>query len=65
MTATISTHVLDAATGRPASGMDVVVERLDGTVIARGTTNDDGRIPGLLADGVNPGDYRIVFDTGG
>jgi hydroxyisourate hydrolase len=32
-----------------------------------GTTNEDGRIPGLVAAGqvVTPGHYKLHFDTGG
>ncbi|WP_157244532.1 hydroxyisourate hydrolase [Nonomuraea typhae] len=56
-----STHILNAATGRPAAGVAVRLER-DGTVVAEGRTDDDGRIKGW-----NPGRgvHRVVFDTGG
>ncbi len=66
----ISTHVLDTACGRPAAGVDVFLDSCDGrgtwTELARGTTNTDGRIPSLLADGavLNPGVYRLRFTTG-
>ena len=30
-----------------------------------GRTDDDGRIPGLVAEPLMAGDYRLVFDTGG
>ncbi|MCO5571880.1 hypothetical protein L7F22_025628 [Adiantum nelumboides] len=38
-----STHVLDAAAGRPATGVPVTLTGADGTVLASGTTDDDGR----------------------
>ncbi|MBB5076945.1 hydroxyisourate hydrolase [Nonomuraea endophytica] len=55
-----STHILNAATGRPAAGVPVRLER-DGEVVAEGRTDDDGRIKGW-----NPGRgvHRVVFDTG-
>jgi 5-hydroxyisourate hydrolase len=58
----LSTHVLDAATGRPAAGLEVRLESVDGTVIARERTDSDGRITGW-----DPGRgvHRLVFDTGG
>ncbi len=60
-----STHVLDAANGAPAVGMDVRLEDLDGTVLSRATTDDDGRCPGLT-DGLTlvAGPYRLRFETG-
>jgi 5-hydroxyisourate hydrolase len=60
----ISTHVLDTALGKPAEGVPVVFESADGTVLARGITDADGRIGGLLPDGVPAdGTYRIRFDV--
>jgi 5-hydroxyisourate hydrolase len=59
---TLSTHVLDTATGRPAPGVAVSLEK-DGAVIARGVTDADGRIA-QLADSVDPGRYRLVFELG-
>src|SRR5256885_9992796 len=44
--ATLSTHVLDTASGRPARGVAVSLEK-DGAVIARGVTDADGRIAQL------------------
>ena len=59
MTASLSTHVLDTGAGRPAAG--VRVELLRGAEpVARGETNDDGRIPDLARD-LDPGAYRLVF----
>ena len=65
----LSTHVLDTAGGQPAIGVDVVCDRLgpDGWVeVARGTTDDDGRIPSLLSsEAMTAGPHRLTFDTGG
>jgi 5-hydroxyisourate hydrolase len=58
----LSTHILDTATGRPVSGVSVALEK-DGATIARGTTNADGRI-GELGSSLAAGRYRIVFDLG-
>jgi 5-hydroxyisourate hydrolase len=60
--ATLSTHVLDTATGRPAPGVAVSLEK-DGAVIARGVTDADGRV-GQLAASLDPGRYQIVFELG-
>lgn len=58
--ASLSTHVLDTASGRPAAGVKVSLQ--DGErEIARGTTDRDGRI-GELAAGLAPGTYRLVFE---
>lgn len=61
--ATLSTHILDTASGRPASGVAVSLEK-DGTVIARGVTDGDGRIA-QLAGPLEPGRYRLVFELDG
>lgn len=64
----ITTHVLDTARGRPASGVAVVLERLaDGAALGRGETDADGRLRDLLPAGapIEPGAYRLVFDTAG
>ena len=61
--ATLSTHVLDTASGRPSPGVAVSLEK-DGAVIARGVTDADGRIA-RLADALDPGSYRLVFELGG
>ncbi|MGH8960139.1 MAG: hydroxyisourate hydrolase [Jatrophihabitantaceae bacterium] len=63
---TLSTHVLDAASGRPAEGVAVTLER--GTddgwqPVAGGRTDADGRI-GALGE-PEAGVHRIRFDTGG
>lgn len=57
----LSTHVLDAANGRPAAGMAVRLERADGTLLASDRTDADGRITGWAP---GAGVHRLVFDTG-
>jgi 5-hydroxyisourate hydrolase len=61
--ASLSTHVLDTAAGRPAAGLHVTLESADGTVAASGVTDGDGRV-GDLASELPAGDHRIRFDTG-
>jgi 5-hydroxyisourate hydrolase len=58
--ATLSTHILDTASGRPTSGVAVSLE-MDGKVIARGVTERDGRVAQLAAS-LTPGLYRLVFE---
>lgn len=61
--ATLSTHILDTASGRPASGVAVSLEK-DSAVIARGVTDGDGRIAQLAAE-LGVGRYRLVFELEG
>ena len=58
MSASLSTHVLDTARGRPASGVRVDLLRGDEQV-ASVETDRDGRA--RLADGLDAGLYRLVF----
>ena len=61
---TLSTHVLDAARGRPARGVPVRLERREGedwAHVAEGRTDDDGRVRDLPPP--EKGTYRLVFDT--
>lgn len=57
----LSTHVLDTTTGKPASGVRVEVQR-DGKAVASGVTDPDGRIRELACD-LEAGTYRLIFDT--
>lgn len=75
---TLSTHVLDATTGRPAAGLQVRLERAgeDGwTPAGEGATGPDGRLrlsgdsgapEGFAgpAGSAAPGVYRITFGSG-
>jgi 5-hydroxyisourate hydrolase len=60
----VTTHVLDTATGRPAKGIAVRFETAEGKPIADGRTDDDGRVRDLGPETLDPGAYRLVFDTG-
>lgn len=55
--ATISTHVLDVALGKPAVRVPVTLGTNDSV-----NTNDEGRIAELVPGGVDFGRYRLVFD---
>ncbi|MCU0696686.1 MAG: hydroxyisourate hydrolase [Myxococcaceae bacterium] len=62
----ISTHILDTTRGRPAKGVTVRLEQLvaGGAVeLARGVTNDDGRVKPLLDAIPAAGAYRLHFDV--
>lgn len=59
----ITTHILDSVTGSPATGVEVVLADIDGPVIARGTTDDDGRLA-LGPATLETGDYTLSFATG-
>ena len=64
----ISTHVLDTAIGRPAVGVAITLERMNGdswSETVGGVTNSDGRLGGLVSDDdLATGTYRITFATG-
>jgi len=65
----LSTHVLDLAAGRPASGLRVTLDRLDGDRrqrLTEATTNADGRCDGPLiaAADMRPGVYELTFHAG-
>jgi 5-hydroxyisourate hydrolase len=59
----LSTHVLDAAHGRPAAGVPVRLTTVSGDRLADAVTDDDGRVR-QLAEELPEGAYRITFDTG-
>jgi 5-hydroxyisourate hydrolase len=67
--ATISTHVLDLASGQPAADVGVALFRLTDAgqpeLVGDLLTDADGRIPDLL-DGapLTEGDYQLAFDIG-
>ena len=58
----LSTHVLDATSGRPAEGVAVRLEH-GGATVADAVTDDDGRVR-ELGPLIGPGTYRITFATG-
>lgn len=68
----LSTHVLDTAHGRPAAGMKVTLQRLQGhgaaavaTTLKTLALNPDGRSDGplLKADEMAAGRYRLLFEV--
>jgi 5-hydroxyisourate hydrolase len=62
----VTTHVLDAVSGRPAVGVATELEQRDGdgwSPVASGTTDADGRIADLGPADLAPGVYRVRFDT--
>jgi 5-hydroxyisourate hydrolase len=65
----ITTHILDTSTGRPASGIDVVLEvqrgPADWATVGRGATDADGRLRTLMPTDtpLEPATYRLVFHT--
>jgi 5-hydroxyisourate hydrolase len=58
VSASLSTHVLDTAAGRPAAGVRVALHRGD-EQLAAVETDGDGRA--RVADGLDPGVYALVF----
>ncbi|MBO0655695.1 hydroxyisourate hydrolase [Streptomyces triculaminicus] len=66
--ATVSTHVLDTATGRPAGGVDVELSVRDGaagtwSVLAAGRTDADGRCAGFPPLPPPADRVRLRFDV--
>lgn len=63
----VTTHVLDAAKGRPATGVAVRLEAADDTgwvAVADAETDSDGRVKECGPPRLAPGDYRLTFATG-
>jgi len=56
--ATVSTHVLDVTSGKPAAGVRLTL----GTRTL--TTDGEGRIADLSGGGINPGSYRLLVEVG-
>jgi len=66
----ISTHILDTAMGRPAAGVALRLERLDGdawVTVNEAQTDSDGRCKYLLPEGqpLVAGVYRVHFAVAG
>ena len=65
----ISTHVLDTSTGKPARDLAILLERKRDAgweKVGAASTNADGRAPELVPGGakIAPGVYRLTFETG-
>lgn len=61
---TLSTHVLDTASGRPAAGIALRLFAGD-TLRFEGVTNADGRCPELGVLTLQSGRYRLEFEVAG
>ena len=59
----VTTHVLDAALGRPAVAVAVALYA-GAELIAEGVTDTDGRVSDLGPDALPAGEYGVVFETG-
>ncbi|MBZ2169347.1 MULTISPECIES: hydroxyisourate hydrolase [Marinobacter] len=63
----ITTHILDLGSGKPATGVTVVLYRVTEAreqLVATGRTNNDGRITDWFASDLEAGQYRLRFQTG-
>ncbi|GAA6227701.1 5-hydroxyisourate hydrolase-like isoform X1 [Lates japonicus] len=66
----LTTHVLNTSDGVPAAKMALTLHRLDSklmiwNMLSVGTTNKDGRCPGLISrEAFAPGMYKLRFETG-
>ncbi len=63
----ITTHVLDTMRGTPASGLAVKLQRRepdgDWKEVGAAVTDSDGRVRQITHEELEPGDYRLEFDT--
>jgi 5-hydroxyisourate hydrolase len=69
MSGKLSTHVLDTARGRPATGLKIQLWRIEPQkrrLLKEAVTNQDGRTeaPLLLGEELKPGLYELVFQVG-
>src|SRR3954451_20294556 len=70
----VTTHGVGTGHGRPAVAVRVRLERQGATadgatadgwnLVAEASTDDDGRVRDLGPDRLEPGTYRLRFDTG-
>jgi 5-hydroxyisourate hydrolase len=65
----LTTHVLDTATGKPAAGLSIQLFRLSGdsrTHLKTVVTNQDGRCdaPLLAGEDFKTGEYELIFAAG-
>ena len=65
---TLTTHVLDLSTGKPAQGLDIELLFIEAgeTSLIQATTNSDGRVdaPLLTPETIAVGTYKLVFRAG-
>jgi len=65
----LTTHILDTTKGRPATQVSVTLfyeKNGSWEITAKGMTNQDGRIPGLIVENriLEYGTYKLLFETG-
>ena len=64
----LTTHILDTANGRPATGVDIRLYELgdERKLLASAATNSDGRTDSALLDDavMRTGSYELEFDIG-
>ncbi|XP_036819726.1 5-hydroxyisourate hydrolase isoform X2 [Oncorhynchus mykiss] len=66
----LTTHVLNTGMGVPGAHMALSLHRMDPStslwnLLTTGTTNDDGRCPGLITrETFTPAVYKMRFETG-
>lgn len=60
---TLSTHILDISTGKPAVGVNVHLER-EGQQVASKVTDSNGRVGEFTADALTAGRYCLVAEIG-
>ncbi|XP_019933621.2 5-hydroxyisourate hydrolase-like [Paralichthys olivaceus] len=66
----LTTHVLNTGDGIPAAKMAISLHRLNSelmiwNMLSVGTTNEDGRCPGLISpEAFTSGMYKLRFETG-
>lgn len=64
---TITTHVLDTALGKPATGVALSLEQNSSQgwlPVAAAVTDSDGRINELTPEPLVPGHYRLIAEIG-
>ena len=65
----ITTHILDVSRGRPAAGVAVRLDKVEGSgarAVGEGSTDAEGRLRTLPAAGetLERGIYRLTFEVG-
>jgi 5-hydroxyisourate hydrolase len=65
----ITTHILDLASGKPASGVRVALARVESgsrSMVGSGVTDADGRLRDLVpsAGKLDAGVFELTFETG-
>lgn len=64
---TITTHVLDTALGKPATGVALALEQNSAQgwlPVAAALTDADGRVKDLTPEPLPPGHYRLIAQIG-